>query len=72
MDAATGSGIDPTGDDRTNHAEAELHLRRAVARRDPAFTGDRAMWMSDLAAAQVSAGSVYHDLVAPVMTPVHP
>jgi hypothetical protein len=38
-------------------AEAEPHLRRAVALIDPAFARDRAMWMSDLAAARVGAGS---------------
>jgi hypothetical protein len=38
-------------------AEAESYLRRAVALIDPAFARDRAMWMSDLAAARVGAGS---------------
>lgn len=41
-------------------AEAEPHLRRAVSLIDPTFARDRAMWMSDLAAARVSAGSVEH------------
>lgn len=40
--------------------EAEPHLRRAVALIDPAFARDCAMWMSDLAAARVGAGSVEH------------
>ncbi|MGH3840300.1 MAG: hypothetical protein ACRDS0_02470 [Pseudonocardiaceae bacterium] len=41
-------------------AEAEPHLRRAVGLIDPTFARDRAMWMSDLAAARVGAGSVEH------------
>lgn len=39
-------------------AEAEQHLRRAVAQIDPAFVRDRALWLAQLATARVSAGSV--------------
>jgi hypothetical protein len=45
-------------------AEAEPHLRRAVALIDPAFARDRAMWMSDLAAARVGAGSLEYACAA--------
>ncbi|HEY6424616.1 MAG TPA: hypothetical protein VIY28_15500 [Pseudonocardiaceae bacterium] len=39
-------------------AEAEPHLRRAVALIDPAFARDRAMWTSYLAAERVGASSL--------------
>ncbi|HEY4004007.1 MAG TPA: hypothetical protein VGM60_02310 [Pseudonocardia sp.] len=41
-------------------AEAEPHLRRAVMLIDPSFARDRAMWLSDLAAARVGSGAVEH------------